>query len=129
MLWSKSRAKTCHARSTPLGPDLRGVTGRFSPEDLFHAIIFPSRDVAPPYRTTVFQTRDGQTYSGIVAYESAEGVIVQTGATSTVRLSTPDIVSRQPSALSLMPVGLLAGLRAADLADLYGYLKTLPAGR
>jgi putative heme-binding domain-containing protein len=110
--------------ATPPGPDLAGVTGRFSPLDLFHAIVFPSRDVAAPYRTTVFQTRDGQTYAGLVVFESADGVIVQTGATTTVRLADSDLVSRQPSAQSLMPAGLLAGLDTQALADLYAYLKT-----
>lgn len=115
----------CHAGATPLGPDPRGVTSRFSRADLFNAIIFPNRDVAPAYRTTSFLMRDGQSYNGIVAFESADGVMVQTGATTTVRLAGSDIVSRQPSNLSLMPSGLLADLPPSALADLYSYLKTL----
>ncbi len=129
-IFNERGCQICHASSTPLGPDLGGVTSRFSLPDVFNAIIYPSRDVAPAYRTTAFQTRDGQTYTGIVAFESAEGVILQTGATTTVRLAESDIVSRQPSALSLMPSGLLSGLKPADLADLYSYLKTLrPKGQ
>jgi len=104
------------------------VTSRFSVADLFNAIIFPSRDIAPAYRTTTFATRAGETYTGIVAFESADGVILQTGATTTVRLAENEIVSRQPSNLSLMPSELLSGLKASDLADLYSYLKRfLPA--
>jgi putative heme-binding domain-containing protein len=109
---------------------LSGITFRFSPTDLFQAIVFPSRDVAPLYRMTTFQTRDGQTHTGLVAFESADGVILQTGATTTVRLSDGDIVSRTPSNLSLMPNGLLTGLKPQALADLYAYLKTMrPEGR
>jgi putative heme-binding domain-containing protein len=70
--------------------------------------------------------RDGQTHTGLVMFESADGVIVQTGATTTVRLATADIVSRTESNLSLMPSGLLAELKPSALADLYGYLKSLP---
>jgi hypothetical protein len=51
---------------------------------------------------------------------------LQTGAATTVRLAEIDITSRQPSKLSLMPSGLLADLKASDLADLYSYLKSLP---
>jgi putative heme-binding domain-containing protein len=116
----------CHAGSTPLGPDLSGAAARFSPTDLLSAIVFPNRDVAPAYRTTVFETRTGQ-YTGIVAFESADGVIVQTGATTTIRLGTDEILSRRPSTLSLMPGGLLEGLNTTQLADLYQYLKSLPA--
>ncbi|MHB8523888.1 MAG: HEAT repeat domain-containing protein [Limisphaerales bacterium] len=126
-LFRERACQTCHAGATPLGPSLAGVTSRFSVEDLFNAILYPSRDVAPLYRTTTFETRDGQSYTGLVAFESADGVIVQTGATTTVRLATSDLVSRSESDLSLMPTGLMSGLKPADLADLYSYLKSLPA--
>jgi putative membrane-bound dehydrogenase-like protein len=116
---------TCHTGSRALGPDLTGVTTRFSRADLFTAIIYPSRDVAPAYRTSVIETRNGQLVTGIVAFESADGLIVQTGAATTVRLATADIVSRLPGSRSLMPDGLLKDLRPADLADLYSYLQTL----
>ena len=108
-----------------LGPDLTGVATRFSRDDLFTAIIYPSRDVAPAYRTNVVEMRNGQLITGIVAFESADGLIIQTGATTTVRINTPDIVSRLPSNRSLMPDGLLKDLKPGDLADLYGYLQTL----
>jgi putative membrane-bound dehydrogenase-like protein len=119
--------ETCHAGTRALGPDLSGVASRLSREDLFTAIIDPSRDVAPAYRTTTVETRDGQLHTGIIIFESADGLIVQTGAATTVRLSTPEIVSRFPSTRSLMPDGLLKDLKAADLADLYRYLQTLTA--
>ena len=56
---------------------------------------------------------------------SADGYILQTGATTTVRINTPDIAARRPGALSLMPNGLVDGLKPADLADLYSYLRSL----
>ena len=126
-IFGQRGCQTCHSGSTPLGPDLGGVADRFSPVDLFYAIIFPNRDVAPPYRTTTFQTRSGQTVTGIVVFESADGVIVQTAASTTVRLATEEIAARRPGTLSLMPSGLLAGVQPSDLADLYQFLKSLPA--
>ena len=83
--------------------------------------------MAPAYRTSVIETQNGQLVTGIVAFESADGLIVQTGATTTVRLATPDIVSRLPSNRSLMPDGLLKDLKPSDLADLYSYVQTLKA--
>jgi putative membrane-bound dehydrogenase-like protein len=124
-LFRNRACQTCHAGARALGPDLTGVTSRFSREDLFTAIIYPSRDVAPAYRTSVVETRQGQLYTGIVAFESADGIILQTGATTTVRLANDEIVSRVPSNRSLMPDGLLRDLKPADLADLYSYLQTL----
>src|SRR5262245_53009266 len=130
VLFEQRGCQACHSGPTTIGPDLSGVTGRLSTNDLLSAILLPSRESAELYRPTVFQTRDAQTYNGIVVFESADGVMVQTGATATVRLADADIVSRRPSNQSLMPSGLLAGLAPQDLADLYTYLRTLkPRGQ
>lgn len=117
--------QTCHAAQGALGPNLAGASTRFSRDDFLEAIANPSKDVAPPYRTTAFQTRDGQVHLGMIAFSSADGVIVQTGATTTVRLATGDIAATKPSLRSLMPDGLLTGLKPSEIADLYAYLKSL----
>jgi putative heme-binding domain-containing protein len=124
-LFESRACQSCHAGSRALGPDLAGVSGRFSREDLFTAIVAPSLDVSPLYRTTLVETKDGQVLSGMVAFESADGLILQTSANVTVRVATPDIASRQPGTRSLMPSGLLKDLSPGDLADLYRYLQTL----
>jgi putative membrane-bound dehydrogenase-like protein len=128
-LFNERGCAVCHSGSRLIGPDLAGAAQRFSPNDLFNAIVFPSRDVAPAYRMTTYQLRDGQSYTGLPAFESADGVIIHTGLGSTMRLAEPDIVGRQPSALSFMPSGLLAGINSQGLADLHAYLKTLQATR
>jgi putative heme-binding domain-containing protein len=115
----------CHGGTTPLGPDLAGVTSRLSTRDLFQAILEPGREVPAAYRSVTFKTRAGETHTGMVVFESAEGVILQTGAATTIRLAEADIAGRQPSQLSIMPNGLLTGLNGQDYADLYGYLRTL----
>jgi putative heme-binding domain-containing protein len=125
-LYRNRGCQACHESSQATAPNLGGLTGRFAPTDVFNSIIFPNRDVSPAYRMTTFQMRDGSAYTGMVAFESADGVIVRTGLDSTVRLAEPEIRSRQPSALSFMPTGLLRGLAPQDFADLYAYLKTLP---
>ena len=116
---------SCHGGASAIGPDLAGVGQRMSPEDLMNAIIFPSRDIAPPYRTTTFRLRNGETYTGIVAFESADGWIVQTGAGTTARMDSADVLSRTPGTVSVMPSGLLSGLNAQGLADLQTYLRSL----
>ncbi len=128
-LFLQRGCQTCHSGARPIGPDLAGATGRFSNIDLFNTILFPSRDVAVPYRTTTFHTRDGSSYTGNVVFESADGVILQLSATATLRLAEADILSRTPSTLSLMPSGLLNGLSPAQFADLYAFLKTLRSSR
>jgi putative heme-binding domain-containing protein len=124
-LFRNRACQTCHGSSQSIAPDLGGVANRLSPADLFNAIIFPSRDVSPAYRMMAFQMRDGSSHTGLVAFESADGVIVRTGLDSTVRLAEADIRSRHPSDISFMPNGMLRGLGPQDFADLYAYMKTL----
>ncbi len=114
----------CHEGGSRLGPDLAGAASRFSRADLFTAIIEPSRNVAPLYRTTQIATRSGKTHLGLVIYESPDGTLLQTSPDTTVRITGDDLLLRQTSQQSLMPTGLLNDLKDQDLADLYAYLKS-----
>jgi putative heme-binding domain-containing protein len=113
----------CHSGSQAMGPDLVGVATRFSRADLFTAILQPSKDVPARYQTTVVETRDGKTYQGIVIYDAVDSLILQTGASTTVRMDGASVVSRHVSAQSLMPAGLLDPLSDQEIVDLYAYLR------
>ncbi|MFO0926390.1 MAG: c-type cytochrome [Gemmataceae bacterium] len=121
----KASCAACHSGAAAVGPDLLGVTGRFSRDDLFTAILQPSKDVSPRYRTTQLTTADGKVYQGIIVYEAVDSVLLLTGPGQTVRLVNAQISDRRLTATSLMPTGLLDRLADADLADLYAYLKEL----
>ena len=69
--------------------------------------------------------KDGSKHTGRIAFTSADGVIVRTGPSTTVRLDETLIAQQDDWRGSLMPKGLLAGLNLEQLADLYAYLKTL----
>jgi putative membrane-bound dehydrogenase-like protein len=118
---------TCHAGTSPLGPELSGPVARLSAIDLMTEIQFPSRNIAEAFRTTVFHLKDGGARNALVAFTSADGVIIRTGPGVSERLAESDIVSRSPGAASLMPPASLTGLKAEDLADLHAYLRTLKA--
>lgn len=124
-IYVKTSCIACHSGSRALGPDLRGITGRFSREDLFAAMVRPSKDVSSRYRTLQLRTRRGKTYQGVIVYEAVDSVIVQTGPAQTVRLKYSDIEQRQILTTSLMPVGLLDRLKDEEIVDLYAYLKSL----
>jgi putative heme-binding domain-containing protein len=114
----------CHGGSTPMGPALAGVGNRMSREDLLTAIVDPSRDVSALYAATTYETRSGESYTGLITYE-AEVVMLRTGATTMVRIPSGDITFRRPADASLMPTGLLDGLGAQDVADLFAHLQSL----
>ncbi|HZT80103.1 MAG TPA: hypothetical protein VFA26_07775, partial [Gemmataceae bacterium] len=127
----KASCAACHSGAQALGPDLRGVAGRFSRDDLFTAILQPSKDVSPRYRATLLALSDGRTHQGIVIYEAVDSLILQTGPDATVRITNAQVVARRVTQTSLMPAGLLDKLSDRDIADLYAYLRSLggPAKR
>jgi putative heme-binding domain-containing protein len=115
----------CHAGRQAVGPALTGVTGRFSREDLFRAMIEPDRDVADRYRATLFGLDSGEVHKGIIIYEANDGVLLQVSAERTIRLKGSEIDFKSPTRSSLMPANLLDKSSDLDLADLDAYLKTL----
>src|SRR5581483_10099620 len=106
-VYTRASCASCHSGAAALGPDLAGVTGRFSRDDLFTAILQPSKDVSPRYRTTQVTTARGRVYQGIIVYDAVDSVILQTGPATTVSLANTQISERRLTATSLMPVGLL----------------------
>jgi putative heme-binding domain-containing protein len=121
----KANCASCHSRAQALGPDLTGVGGRFSRNDLFTAILQPSKDVSPRYRTTQITTADGKVYQGMIVYEAVGSVLLQTGPGKTIRLINKQIVEKRKTTQSLMPAGLIDKLSDREIADLYAYLKSL----
>jgi putative membrane-bound dehydrogenase-like protein len=125
LLFQKRACIQCHGSSRALGPDLAGVTGRFSREDLFTAIAVPSRDVSPRYQATAVVTDEGQSYTGLIVYESIDGLVLRDGSNRTFRIEAANIETRRKLSTSLMPSGLLKDLTPTDLADLFAYLHSL----
>ncbi|MCA9101363.1 MAG: c-type cytochrome, partial [Planctomycetales bacterium] len=125
LVFDQRGCQQCHDAAGRLGPELRGVGSRFERRDLLTAIIDPSRDVAPPYRTWSIQTRTGNVLRGMLVYDSPASKLLQTGPNDVVRVVGEDIVREQPSTASLMPSGLLNGLDDRAIADLFAYLQTI----
>jgi putative membrane-bound dehydrogenase-like protein len=124
-VFAKANCSACHSGNQAIGPDLKGVTKRFSRPDLFAAILQPSKDVPARYQTTQAETRDGKVYQGTVIYDAVDSLILQTGATTTVRLAGAEVVSRQSVPRSLMPAGLLEPLTDDEIVDLVAYLQNM----
>jgi putative heme-binding domain-containing protein len=124
-LFEKRACARCHGGRTALGPDLSGAADRFSRADLFAAIVLPSRDVSSRYRTTMLELDNGRVFSGLVIYESVDGLLLRNSTNQTLRIETRNIEHRRRLPMSLMPAGLLKDLGPKDFADLYAYLKTL----
>ena len=120
-----ARCARCHGGDRPLGPVLTGVAKRFGRRDLFTAIAAPHRDVPDRYRPEIVLTADGTVVSGMVIYQSTDGLILRDAENVTLRIEQGEILERKTSDRSLMPSGLLDDLNDEQVADLAAYLQTL----
>jgi len=123
-VFNSRQCSQCHNSRSALGPDLSGVAGRFSRDDLFTAIALPNKDVSPRYQATSIITTDGQVHNGMIVYESVDGLVLRNATNQTLRIETEEIETRRTLNTSLMPTGLLKDLKPEDLADLYAYLRS-----
>ncbi|MEZ6133048.1 MAG: hypothetical protein R3C59_30630 [Planctomycetaceae bacterium] len=124
-LFGKLSCTRCHGGRKALGPDLQGVAKRFSRDDLFAAIVDPNRDISDRYQLTTVQTKSGRTYSGLIVYESVDGIILRDSDHQTHRIEAEDMELKVRQRRSLMPDNLLKNVVDQDLADLDAYLRRL----
>ncbi len=121
-------AKTCanchvlYGEGKSAGPDLTGGNRR-NLDYLLENLIDPSGLVAADFRMTVFQTKDGQTISGVIVEQTDKTVTLQTQQ-ERITIPRADVVRTKRSNLSLMPDGLLTPLSPEQVRDLVGYLMT-----
>ncbi|MCD6050124.1 MAG: putative beta-propeller-type glycoside hydrolase [Verrucomicrobia bacterium] len=118
------RCVSCHraeGEGHALGPDIVTVktTGR---EKLLVNILDPNREVPPQFLSYAIDTRDGESYSGLVVNESPSNVTLRMAFGQETTVTRSNIVKMNSNGQSLMPEGLEAGLTPQDLANLLEFI-------
>jgi putative heme-binding domain-containing protein len=114
---------TCHTLFNDggkIGPDLTG-SQRANPEYVLTKVLDPNAVVPRDYQVTFVTTTSGRIVAGIVTAETDKVLTLQT-QNEVVRLPKSDVEERRRSSLSMMPEGLLAQLKDAEVRDLLAYL-------
>jgi putative heme-binding domain-containing protein len=119
------RCVSCHragGQGHPLGPDLVTVktNGR---EKLLTNILDPNREVAPQYLAYNIETRDGESYSGIIVSDTPAAVTLRQAYGKEEVVPRPNIKKMTSSGLSLMPENLDANLTPLQMADLLDFIE------
>ncbi len=125
---------TCHklfGEGGDVGPELTG-SQRANLDYVLENVLDPSAVVPGEYRMTAFTLADGRTLTGIVRKETPQAVTIRT-VNDEVTVPAADIDSRKPTAVSIMPDGLLDALTDDEVRDLVAYLASprqvpLPGG-
>jgi putative membrane-bound dehydrogenase-like protein len=120
-LFAKNCA-VCHkfnSEGKEVGPELSGM-GAHGPAELLVAILDPNREVDPSFVAWSIETKEGETYDGIIAAENKTAVTLRNNSGETP-INASDIASRRNTGRSLMPEGFEA-LGADGLRDLLTYV-------
>jgi putative heme-binding domain-containing protein len=125
----EERCISCHrlgGEGYALGPDLVTVknTGK---EKMLVNILDPNREVRPEFVSYVVETKDDESFIGIITVETGTSVTLRQAYGKEDVIPRARIRKMQSQGQSLMPEGLEAGLAAQDVADLLGYIETAEA--
>ncbi|GDY20957.1 cytochrome c [Verrucomicrobiota bacterium] len=118
------RCASCHrldGQGFALGPDLVSVknTGK---EKILLNILDPNREVPPNYQAYVIETKNDESFMGLVASETSTSVTLKMAFGKDANIPRSQIKTLKNQGLSLMPEGLEAGLTPQAAADLLEYI-------
>ncbi|MDC0268068.1 c-type cytochrome [bacterium] len=129
-LFTERGCIACHqapndGKGGSIGPSLKGVHTRFSPQYLAESILLPNRFVSPNFHPTALTMKDGTIHTGFI---EKDGDLVELRMiTGTVmKLSGAEISKRSTSHQSMMPVGLIQS--PLEMQHLLAYMLDRPSG-
>ena len=108
------------------GPALADVVKKYKGDAkaVLQEILEASKAIEEKYRNVTLELGDENSLSGLILAEDKDSVTIQTGPTAAQvqKVAKLAIKSRKPSALSLMPAGLVNALDKEQILDLLAYL-------
>jgi putative heme-binding domain-containing protein len=130
LVFQKATCDRCHRYGDvgeAMGPDLTGLTKRFTRKEILQSILYPSHVISTQYAAKNVLLVDGRVLSGILAPGPSGEKILLTSEGEKVSLREEDIDEIVPSSVSGMPEGLFKELTQEEIADLFSYMSADPA--
>src|ERR1051326_7755061 len=109
------------ARGSSRGPILP-ILKDSTKEKLLISILDPNREVLAEFAASLSETRDDESFIGIVASQTDDTIVLRQPYGKEARIARSDIRKMETRAQSMMPDGLETGLTPQDIADLIQYL-------
>ena len=127
-MFSAGRCVVCHrfqGSGGYSGPDLGSVGKRYSVQDILVSICEPSHSISDQYQASTVKLKNGQTLYGRVIYKNNKEIAIASNPYNFSLINkTPgeEVVSIEPSQISMMPPGTVNGMNKDELMDLIAYL-------
>ena len=116
----------CHKfgdEGAEVGPNLTGIGARQTREYILESIVFPNKQIAQGFETTVLTLKNGTTYAGILKSETATALEINSPEDGLVKVNKTDIKSRDRG-LSGMPEELRQIVSREDIRNLVEFLSS-----
>lgn len=135
---SAAACSRCHAVAdivaeksvSSLGPDLARL-GKVTDRHLVESLLYPSKTIREEHRTHTLLKVDGEVVSGLITAQSESAVTLRIASdlNNELVIARNDIEAMRPSALSMMPEGLIGSIgEQLDFLDLVKYLIVIAEG-
>lgn len=127
-LFSATNCYGCHRFSNEggsVGPDLTGLSGRFSARDILESVLEPNKVISDQYSAVQIVTTEGKVVVGRIVNLNGDTVMVNTNMLDPNAMESIDrksIEEMGPAKSSMMPSGLLNTLNDDELLDLMAFL-------
>src|SRR5262249_10042096 len=106
-----------------VGPDLTTVANK-TPAYLLQEVLDPNLNVDSRYIEYRVETKNGRSFTGLLASESSTSVTLKAPEGKTQTLLRSEIEELSSNGKSLMPEGLEKDISKQDMADLIAYLTS-----
>lgn len=127
-LFTRQSCIACHSVNPDepqKGPYLGTVGNLFTREQLIIHIIDPAAEVAQGFQTYAFTMNDGSIAMGFVTERNEETIKLRNIAGVAQVLQKAEVAEEKIIEGSMMPPGLVNGLKVRELASLIDYLQAL----
>jgi putative heme-binding domain-containing protein len=118
----------CHqvgGQGGKIGPDLSNLIYR-DYSSVLKDIVEPSAAINPDHLTYNIELTDGGMETGVILSDTPEKLVLGQVSGKSIEIPRTRIVRAKPSAVSLMPEGLLKGLSIQQQRDLLTFLLVTP---
>ena len=116
----------CHridGRGTDVGPDLSNI-GNTDRRHILESILQPSANVAPHYVAWHLEFANGKVKSGMLIDTNLDEYTYLDAKGERFRVKTGDLVEQRPTAISIMPEGLVDAMTDQEIRELLAYLQS-----
>jgi putative heme-binding domain-containing protein len=127
----KLKCSTCHrlrGEGSTVGPDLSNLASRDA-SSVLHDIKEPSASIHPDYVAYNVSLKQGEVLTGFLRSQDEHSLRLSTADGKETRVDRGEVTRLVPSSVSLMPAGLLEGVKPDEIEALLTFLVNAPPER